>query len=71
VLCRTKEETEQSRRSIERWLGPIGLRLSSEKTGIVRLSTGFDFLGHADLRVMPTSPRRPWSEGVERVKFSA
>jgi hypothetical protein len=33
----------------------MGLRLSEEKTKIVHIDEGFDFLGHADLRVMPTS----------------
>ena len=45
VLCRTKDEAERCRRDIEGWLESTGVRLSPEKTGIVRLSEGFDFLG--------------------------
>jgi RNA-directed DNA polymerase len=45
VLCATKDEAEQVRRKLVPWLCSRGLSLNSEKTGIVRLSEGFDFLG--------------------------
>jgi hypothetical protein len=42
----------------------MGLRLSEEKTTICHIDQGFDFLGHADLRVMPTSAETSLSEAV-------
>jgi hypothetical protein len=43
---------------MEATLARLGLHLHPDKTRIVCLrngAEGFDFLGHADLRVMPTS----------------
>ncbi len=45
VLCETKEDAEQSKCEIENWLIQKGLNLSKEKTNIVHITEGFDFLG--------------------------
>lgn len=45
VFCRTQEEAEQARRTLESWFHERGLAFSPEKTRIVDLDEGFDFLG--------------------------
>jgi RNA-directed DNA polymerase len=45
VFCETKEDAEKSVEILSEWLGKRGLALSKEKTRIVHLSEGFDFLG--------------------------
>ncbi|MDA8316922.1 MAG: group II intron reverse transcriptase/maturase [Actinomycetota bacterium] len=58
VLCPTEERAVAARDLAQATLATLGLRLHPDKTRIVYLrqgKEGFDFLGHADLRVMPTS----------------
>lgn len=45
VLCHTKEEAENVRATLAGWLATCGLSLSQEKTRIVHIDEGFDFLG--------------------------
>lgn len=45
VFCEPKEDAEKSAQIINEWLGKRGLSLSTEKTRIIHLSEGFDFLG--------------------------
>lgn len=45
VFCESCEEAEQTQLDLQRFLGVRGLRQSEEKTQIVHLSEGFDFLG--------------------------
>lgn len=45
VFCETKEDAERCREILSNWLNDRGLELSKEKTKIVHLSEGFDFLG--------------------------
>jgi RNA-directed DNA polymerase len=45
VFCETKTEAEATRDDLQRFLSSRGLTLSEEKTRIVHLSEGFDFLG--------------------------
>ena len=44
------------RQEVTAVLAPLGLRLAREKTRVVHIDEGFDFLGHADLWIMPTWP---------------
>src|SRR5262249_16803646 len=44
-FCETKEDAEQVRQILVEWLKERGLTLSEEKTRIVHLTEGFDFLG--------------------------
>jgi RNA-directed DNA polymerase len=44
VCCHSKEQAIQSKARIAAWLKPRGLALNEEKTHIVSLETGFDFL---------------------------
>jgi RNA-directed DNA polymerase len=46
VLCETREDAERVRdRLLPPWRAERGLRLSAEKTRVVHLTEGFDFLG--------------------------
>lgn len=45
VLCETEEIAEQAQKRLTEWLEIRGLQLSPEKTQIVHLKDGFDFLG--------------------------
>ncbi|MDH2393374.1 reverse transcriptase domain-containing protein [Streptomyces sp. HNM0663] len=45
VLCTTKEEALLVKHRLTRWLAPKGLTFNEEKTRVVHLSEGFDFLG--------------------------
>jgi RNA-directed DNA polymerase len=45
VFCESKEDAEQSVGILAGWLRARGLQLSPEKTRIVHLSEGFNFLG--------------------------
>jgi RNA-directed DNA polymerase len=45
VFCESKEDAEHVLNVLNVWLAPRGLTLSEEKTHIVHLTEGFDFLG--------------------------
>jgi RNA-directed DNA polymerase len=45
VLCKTKADAEQVITTLKAWLAERGLKLSDEKTHVVHLTEGFDFLG--------------------------
>jgi len=44
-FCETREDAEQVQKILVEWLSERGLTLSEEKTRIVHLTEGFDFLG--------------------------
>ena len=45
ILCETKEDALEAKKEISQWLSVRGLSLSEEKTKIVHVTEGFDFLG--------------------------
>ena len=45
IFCKTLEDAKASRDEINSWLFTRGLKLSDEKTKIVHITEGFDFLG--------------------------
>ncbi len=56
VFCATQAEAEQTIVDLKVWLAPRGLTLSEEKTRIVHLTEGFDFLGfNVRLYAVPTA----------------
>ncbi|GAA5532145.1 group II intron reverse transcriptase/maturase [Deinococcus aluminii] len=57
VLADERSKVEDARKKLEAWLGIRGLSLSEEKTRIVHLREGFDFLGF-NIRQFPTSKRK-------------
>jgi RNA-directed DNA polymerase len=45
VCCRTRQHAEQVKAGLAGWLAPRGLAFNEDKTQIVPVSQGFDFLG--------------------------
>jgi RNA-directed DNA polymerase len=45
VLCHSQQQAEQVKAQLAQWLAPRGLAFNEDKTKIVHLSEGFDFLG--------------------------
>src|SRR6266550_3466295 len=60
-FCETREDAEQVQKILVEWLKERGLALSEEKTRIVHLTEGFDFLGF-NIRHYPApqTPRTGW-----------
>lgn len=54
VFCETKQDAEKSVTILQNWMKDRGLTLSDEKTKIVHLTQGFDFLGF-NVRQYPVS----------------
>jgi len=60
VLCHSQEQAARVKAQLAGWLTPRGLAFNEDKTKIVRLSEGFDFLGfnvrryRAKLLIMPS-----------------
>lgn len=57
VFCESKEDTEKSQQTLTEWLKIRGLTFSTEKTRIIHLTEGFDFLG-ATIKVFPTAKKK-------------
>jgi RNA-directed DNA polymerase len=45
ALCHSREQAEQVKARLTGWLAPRGLAFNEDKTRVVHLSDGFDFLG--------------------------
>jgi RNA-directed DNA polymerase len=45
AMCGSREQAEKVKQRLAAWLAPKGLRINEDKTQIVRLEDGFDFLG--------------------------
>lgn len=45
IFCESKEDTLAAKKQINEWLNNRGLTISKEKTQIVHITEGFDFLG--------------------------
>jgi RNA-directed DNA polymerase len=45
AFCHTRHEAEQVKARLAAWLAPRGLAFNEDKTRIVTLDEGFDFLG--------------------------
>src|SRR5215475_5994431 len=44
-MCDSREQAEQVKERLAKWLAPRGLAFNEDKTNIVRLEDGFEFLG--------------------------
>jgi RNA-directed DNA polymerase len=44
-MCTSREQAEQVKQRLSAWLAPRGLSFNEDKTSIVHLDQGFDFLG--------------------------
>ncbi|MFE1937049.1 group II intron reverse transcriptase/maturase [Streptomyces sp. NPDC059474] len=67
-LCSTKEEAEDLKNKLSDWLGPRGLTFNEEKTRIVHLHEGFDFLGFTVRRFGDKLIIKPSKEAVRRAR---
>ena len=45
ALCHSREQAEQVKARLADWLAPRGLAFNEDKTRVVHLGEGFDFLG--------------------------
>ena len=60
ALCHSQEQAEQVKARLAEWLAPRGLVFNEDKTQIVHLDEGFDFLGfnvrryHGKLLIKPS-----------------
>jgi RNA-directed DNA polymerase len=61
VMCASREQAEQVKARLTRWLASRGLAFNEDKTRIVHAETGFDFLGfnvrryHGKLLIKPST----------------
>ncbi|MBE9141529.1 group II intron reverse transcriptase/maturase, partial [Nodosilinea sp. LEGE 07088] len=70
VFCESRAEAEQTLIDLQRFLGVRGLRLSEEKTRIVHVSEGFDFLGFNIRHYRSRTTRSGWKLLIKPAKQS-
>jgi RNA-directed DNA polymerase len=68
VLCQSQEDASACIQILEEWLALRGLRFSPEKTRIVHLQDGFEFLGFHVRQYQDRHTRSGW---IRRIKPSA
>ena len=68
VLCHSQRQAEQVRARLAEWLAPRGLAFNEEKTRIVRLEDGFDFLGFNVRRYRRKLLIKPSKAAVTRLR---
>lgn len=68
VFCNTKEAALKVKSDLAAWLEPRGLAFNEEKTKVVHLDEGFDFLGFNVRRYDQKLLIKPSKEAVKRVK---
>ena len=69
VLCGSQQQAEQVKARLAEWLAPRGLAFNEDKTRIVHLSEGFDFLGF-NIRRYPNRKLliKPSQAAIRRVR---
>lgn len=70
VFCHSQADAEQTRSELEQFLSLRGLQLSKEKTRIVHLSEGFDFLGFNIRHYRSQTTRSGWKLLIKPAKKS-
>ncbi|WP_322752013.1 MULTISPECIES: group II intron maturase-specific domain-containing protein, partial [unclassified Frankia] len=68
VLCHSAEEATAVRDWLVAWLAPRGLALNTEKTRLVHLDEGFDFLGFSVRRYRNKLLIKPSAAAVQRLR---
>ncbi|MGW2564296.1 group II intron reverse transcriptase/maturase [Streptomyces sp. NPDC001514] len=68
VLCHDEDEANRVRSRLEDWLEPRGLRFNDEKTKIIPLSEGFDFLGFTVRRTGGKLITKPSTAACKRLR---
>ncbi|MGK5544302.1 group II intron reverse transcriptase/maturase [Streptomyces sp. URMC 127] len=69
VFCTSKDEAETVKSRLGDWLEPRGLRFNEEKTRILHLSEGFDFLGFNVRRHGDSLIITPSKDAVKRIRY--
>lgn len=60
VLCHTEEQAKEIKQKMSQWLSERGLRLNEDKTKIVHVSEGFDFLGFTIRKYKSSIKKSGW-----------
>jgi RNA-directed DNA polymerase len=68
ALCHTREQAEQVKARLAAWLAPRGLAFNEDKTRIVRVDHGFDFLGFNVRRYDGKLLIKPSKTAVRRIR---
>jgi RNA-directed DNA polymerase len=68
VLCRTRDEAMQVKAQLTAWLTPRGLAFNEEKTRVVDLDEGYDFLGFNVRRYRGLLLIKPSKAAVRRIR---
>jgi RNA-directed DNA polymerase len=68
ALCHSKHEAEQVKARLAAWLAPRGLAFNEDKTSIVSLDEGFDFLGFTVRRQSGKLLIKPSKAALRRVR---
>lgn len=68
ALCHTREQAEQVKARLAEWLAPKGLVFNEEKTRIVCLDEGFDFLGFNVRRYRGKLLIKPSTAALRRIR---
>jgi RNA-directed DNA polymerase len=68
AFCHTRQEAQQVKARLARWLAPRGLAFNEDKTRIVTLGEGFDFLGFTIRRYRGKLLIKPSKAAVKRIR---
>jgi RNA-directed DNA polymerase len=68
TFCHSRQEAEQIKARLAAWLTPRGLTFNEDKTRIVHLDEGFDFLGFTVRRYSGTLLITPSKAAVRRIR---
>ena len=67
-LCHTRQEAEQVKARLATWLAPRGLAFNEDKTRVVTLDEGFDFLGFNVRRYQGKLLIKPSKAAARRIR---
>jgi len=68
ALCHTRDEAQQVKARLAGWLAPRGLTFNEDKTRIVTLDDGFDFLGFTVRRQSDKLLIKPSKAALRRIR---
>jgi RNA-directed DNA polymerase len=68
ALCHTRDEAEQVKARLAEWLTPRGLTFNEDKTRVVSLDEGFDFLGFTVRRQSGKLLIKPSKSALRRIR---
>ena len=68
VLCHTRQDALEVKAKLAKWLAPRGLAFNEDKTRVVTLEEGFDFLGFNVRRYRDKPLIKPSKAAVRRIR---